>query len=206
MVDVRVPKWWKYTVLVVVAIAVCLLLARATQATSPSLKPIVSIRRNYYQITGSTATQLRQQMNQLGPVWSSGKRFDAITRWHVRWSYRYAVQNNRCQLTTSRVHVDITITMPQWTPPPQAATSLIKQWRRYSTALQTHEYGHRDHGLAAARDAAYALQVFPGYPNCQYLDLAINTRMMQIIEQYGEKDREYDQRTQHGATQGARFP
>jgi len=53
-------------------------------------RPAMNIRLNYYQIFGSTATELRSQMNQYGPPDpKTGRRFDAYTRWNVRWRYRH---------------------------------------------------------------------------------------------------------------------
>jgi predicted secreted Zn-dependent protease len=168
--------------------------------------PAITVTTNHYTITGSTASELRQQMNQLGPLWRTGKRFDAITRWHVRWSYRYAIRNNRCQITTNQVQADITITMPQWRSSSQVSGDLVKRWQRYITALQHHENGHRDHGIGAAREVVRALSKFPASPTCQQLGLAADAAMLRIIDRYSRKDVEYDRLTQHGATQGAKFP
>ncbi len=60
-------------------------------------KPNIKSQEIYYQISGTTAQELRQQMNQKGPG-----NYDGYTQWHVKWNYRYQQRNKyfprRCQL------------------------------------------------------------------------------------------------------------
>ncbi|MCS6814844.1 MAG: DUF922 domain-containing Zn-dependent protease [Cyanobacteria bacterium] len=197
---------WRYATIAIAVAIICWLASNLAQTVIASTNPVISITRNYYVIAGSTANQLRQQLNQRGPEWTPGQRFDATTRWYVRWSYRYAVRDNYCRLTSNQVRADITITMPKWQMPPRVSKDLVRRWQRYVTALQRHEDGHRDHGINAAREVAQALERFPSRSTCEQLEMSVNTAMMQIIENYSQKDVEYDRVTQHGATQGARFP
>jgi len=202
----RIPRWCNRVALTVLTIVLCLLAPTLASSAGQATNPAITTTHNYYTITGSTASQLRQQMNQLGPVQANGKRFDAITRWHVRWSYRYAIHNSRCQITTNQVRAEIAITLPQWRSPARVSGTLVQQWQRYITALQHHENGHRDHGIGAARDVVKALKTFPAYPTCPQLASSADAAMLRIIERYSRKDVEYDRLTNHGATQGARFP
>ncbi len=49
--------------------------------------PRISIKYDYYSIHGSIAAQLRSQMNQLGYLdKSTGRHYDAYTRWYVKWN------------------------------------------------------------------------------------------------------------------------
>lgn len=203
--DILLRKW-RYAIVTIAAAVICWLASNFAQTAIASTNPIISITRNYYVVAGSTANQLRQQLNQRGPEWTPGRRFDAITRWYVRWSYQYAIRNNYCQLISNQVRADITITMPRWQMPPHVSKDLVKRWQRYVIALQRHEDGHRDHGIRAAREVAQALQRFPSQTTCEQLEMFVDTTMMQIIEHYSQKDVEYDRVTHHGATQGARFP
>lgn len=74
------------------------------------------------------------------------------------------------------------------------------------TALQLHEDGHKDHGVAAAQEVLSTITNLPAYPSCPELETAANTAGKSVIERYNQKDIEYDRVTQHGATQGAIFP
>ena len=38
--------------------------------------------------------------------------------------------------------IDAIVTLPAWSPPPDADAALVEEWKRYITALATHEIGH----------------------------------------------------------------
>ncbi len=165
----------------------------------------VSIANTNYTISGETAEQLREQMNQLGPKDSNGS-FDAFTRWYIRLKYDYETANGSCALDNIRVNVEVTFTMPQWKRDTNFEVGLVERWDRYITALQLHEDGHRDHGIAAGKDVLQVLKQQPSYPSCEELAAAANEAVKQAIVVYNQKDIEYDRETRHGATQGATFP
>jgi predicted secreted Zn-dependent protease len=168
--------------------------------------PTISIKKVYYSINGSTATQLRQQMNQLGPIDSNENRhYDATTKWYVRWSYRYSNTNNRCKINSINVSTEVTYTLPKWNPP-QTSSALNQQWNRYIKALQVHESGHKDHGIAAGNEVFTTLKNLPSASSCPTLEATANNTARSIIKKYNQLDINYDAVTQHGLTQGARFP
>lgn len=169
--------------------------------------PAVTIKTVNYRITGTTAQQLRQQMNQLGPLdQHENRRFDARTNWHVYWNYRYAQAGDRCRITSASIRTDVVFTLPQWAKPQHPPQTLVNQWNRYLQALQRHENGHKDHGIAAGNEILNQLQTFSIPGRCDQITTAANTAARQIIAKYGQQDVAYDRATNHGATQGARFP
>jgi len=90
--------------------------------------PIISIKHNDYIIKGSTAAELRQQMNKLGTVEkSTGKHFDAYTGWNVSTNYRYKPSGNQCKIYTATVKVDVIFTMPRWNAPANRSSELKKR-------------------------------------------------------------------------------
>ncbi|OLP17694.1 hypothetical protein BST81_15355 [Leptolyngbya sp. 'hensonii'] len=166
-----------------------------------------TVKMTYYTITGSTAQELREQMNAVGPTDSNAnRRFDARTDWYVRWNYRYESRGGNCQITTAQVKTEVTILMPQWHPSSEVSQALVQRWQRYITALKAHEDGHKDHGLNAGREILSKLQGFSAYPTCPELESAANQAARSIIQRYNQKDITYDQTTGHGASQGATFP
>lgn len=167
----------------------------------------VSVRYNYYPIRGLSDTELRSQMAQQGPLDTvEGRRYDANTAWTVRWSYRYRSVGNQCAIASVKTKVDITFTLPQWQPAAGTARSLIAEWNQYLAALQTHEDGHKNHGVAAGQAVMQTLSRLPAAASCQSLGAAANKAAQQIVQRYNQKDIEYDRLTQHGFTQGAVFP
>jgi predicted secreted Zn-dependent protease len=168
--------------------------------------PNVSIKTNYYDIQGSTAKQLRSQLNQLGAVDpKTGKRFDARVNWQVSWQYRYRPVSNQCQITQATVNVQVIYTMPRWNPSANASIDLKNRWNRYITALRQHEDGHKNHGVKAGQEILKTLNNLTT-DSCQRIGDIANQKGDAIIKQYNLKDIEYDHLTQHGFTQGAVFP
>ena len=176
------------------------------QAATSTLQPSITVDYRYYAVGGSTPQAMRSQLNQVSPVVEDGQRFDGKTYWYVRWSYYYANKGNRCRITQAKSSVEVEFTLPQWQQPTNAPRSLVNQWQRYMSALQLHEDGHKDHGIAAAQEVLAAIKNLPDYPSCPELETAANAAGKSIIQRYNQKDIEYDRVTQHGATQGAIFP
>jgi predicted secreted Zn-dependent protease len=161
----------------------------------------LTINTTYYSIGGSTAQELRDEMNRRGPGNS-----DAYTRWYVSWTYPRVTGENGCDSGLVEVSVSVDFTLPQWTPPANADHELVKRWEQYMTALQIHENGHQDIAVAAGRDVLQALSALPAYPSCDELDHSMNASGQAILKRYRQQELLYDQTTDHGAIQGARFP
>ena len=201
----RSPNRLKQVLVAVVSCLVVILIHSLTPIQAQS-QPVVAVNTVYYPITGATAGQLRQQMNQLGPAsQTSGQRFDARTDWYVRWNYQYFSQGNRCKLTAIRVRADVSIILPQWKQPANAAKGLVNRWNQYIKALRLHEDGHKDHGIATSQAILQLLKQFPAKSSCSELGVAANEAAQGIITQYSQRDLDYDRKTRHGITQGAIF-
>jgi predicted secreted Zn-dependent protease len=175
--------------------------------TNLSANPMVSVQMIHYPISGATSQELREQMNLFGPLDERlDRRFDGYTRWYVRWNYQYAQSQEGCRIDKAKVKTEVTMTLPQWETAPTASPELNTEWNRYITALQTHENGHKQHGLNAGNEILQTLTNLSIQPSCNELDVAANTASDRIIQHYSQEDFAYDQATGHGATQGAIFP
>jgi len=198
-------RWW--FLLLAALTCFCLLLpSLPTQAAFPA--PVVNVKTNYYTVRGNSPQQLRQQLNQLGPISRTGRRFDGNTKWRIRWNYGYSNRPNQCQLTNAQITVNVTITMPRWQTQANAPIQLKQRWQRYIKALQLHENGHRDHGVAAARELTNSLRQLGQrrFSSCTAMSQQFKQTSDRIISYYSQRDRDYDRVTQHGRTQGAVFP
>ncbi|HEY9761132.1 MAG TPA: DUF922 domain-containing Zn-dependent protease [Trichocoleus sp.] len=180
-------------------------IAQIKQAKS-SNAPTVSTHYRYYPITGNSVAELRAQMTQQGPMdLIEGRRYDARTDWSVQWAYTHARTQGGCAIGSLTTSVDVTITYPQWTPTSRAPRSAIAEWQRYMTALQLHENGHKDNGIAAGQAVVRTLSQLPAYSSCQRLDAAASSAAQSAIRHYNQQDLNYDQTTYHGYSQGAVF-
>src|SRR6266403_5462384 len=52
-----------------------------------ALRASISAREQYYDIDGSSAGALRDQIHRLGPKDESGKSRDALTVWNLEWGF-----------------------------------------------------------------------------------------------------------------------
>src|SRR5688572_11179486 len=63
--------------------------ALALSLSSVAAEPLVKRNLVHYDV-GTTAQEIRAEMDRLGPIDQMTKRrFDATTRWNVKWTYRY---------------------------------------------------------------------------------------------------------------------
>jgi predicted secreted Zn-dependent protease len=172
-----------------------------------SSNPSVSVKTVYYQINGSTAKQLRTQMNQFGPlIKNENRRYDGMTNWFVRWSYRYSDTNGSCTINSVNVSTEVIFTLPKWNIPRNVSSSLIASWNKYLAALQVHENGHKNNGIAAGNEILRTLKTLPASSSCPLLEKTANSTSQSIIKRYNQEDIRYDRNTKHGLTQGTRFP
>jgi predicted secreted Zn-dependent protease len=168
--------------------------------------PEVSIDYVYYKIKGATANELRTQMDQLGPVDIFGHRHDMYTKWDAYWSYPYSQEEGGCTTGPIEVRTTITFTFPTWEPPPDTSAELVDQWNGYLKLGQLHEDGHKEIALEAGREILRALQAVTAHASCDLLEQEVDQKGQELLEQFRQKEVTYDQRTDHGATQGVRFP
>lgn len=191
--------------LLVISMGACISLSDRFQELEGS--PIlVSYQTRQYPIQGSTADELRQAMNRLGPLDDAGRPWDAVTHWYVSWSYPYHQEGSDCELGPLEVRVEIMQIMPDWDPPASVSEDLMARWNAYLAALEEHEARHQELGLEAAHEVWLALSSMEAYPTCQTLEEAADATAQSVLDRFRRMEDAYDQETSHGATQGAVFP
>ncbi|MBD2090494.1 DUF922 domain-containing protein [Microcoleus sp. FACHB-1515] len=165
----------------------------------------VSARQTFYTIEGETAPQLVAQIQNRGPLWSNGYRYEAMHTWKLNRSYSMVQQGDRCHLITVNIAVESEITLPHWEPPADASGQLVANWDHYTKALKQHENGHRDISIAAGEQVLQQLRRLPNSATCAQLRTAAKAIVDDILEQTSNQQRDYDASTQHGLTQGASY-
>src|SRR5216110_1163393 len=91
----------------------------------------ITAREQYYDIDGSSAGALRNQISRLGPKDESGTSHDALTVWSLEWTYGTAQRADGCALRDVKVTLNVSVTLPRWKPPPTATADLLKTWQAY---------------------------------------------------------------------------
>lgn len=159
----------------------------------------------YYQVYGYTYYEVGHQLYECGAK-TDGLSYAAYTSWHVNWAYNYNYTATSCRIKDVAVGVKIDYFYPKWEDPGNAEGGLAGRWQTYMSNLITHEEGHGQNGLNAAQDVLYALSTMPTYASCDELMSGANQTGQNIVADYSARDKQYDEATNHGETQGANFP
>ena len=180
--------------------------APAPAAAAPPALPRVSItgREQYYDIDGTSAGALREGIRRLGPKDASGTSLDAVTVWDLQWTYKavpVSAVDSSCALQDLKVTLNVTVTLPRWTPPASVSASLRESWRTYLQHVRVHEAGHR---AIAERNAADLYRALLGLraATCAQLDSQASRTGEDIVADGRSRNRAYDVETKHGQTQG----
>src|SRR6266699_306134 len=155
----------------------------------------------FYDIDGSSAGALRNQISRLGPKDESGKSQDALTVWSIEWVYGTAQRGHSCVLRDVKVTLNVSVTLPRWKPPAMATAQLLKTWQAYLKAVRLHEAGHRTIAERNAREVMAALTPLRG-ANCDKLSDEATRAAERIVADGRARNRAYDIQTNHGQTQG----
>jgi len=170
-------------------------------AATSALRASIVATEQYYDIDGSSAGALRDQINRLGPKDESGKSRDALTVWSIEWGYGAASRPDGCVLRDVKVTLTVTVTLPRWKPPASASAELLKSWQAYLKAVRVHEAGHRTIAERNAREVMAALTPLRGM-NCDLLSDEASRTAERIVADGRARNRAYDVETKHGQTQG----
>lgn len=154
---------------------------------------------NYYAVTGQDGRSLLNSMNVNGP-----KGFHGLASWKIRKEFATTPAKDGCRITAVRLTVTGEILMPRWEDRSTAPADLQQRWTRYYDALKTHEDGHIQNGKELGLLVKERLMGLGTLP-CERLPEIAEREYQRIYSNLRSRDKEYDVRTNHGATQGARF-
>lgn len=151
-----------------------------------------------YAVSGDTITQVRREMDRYRP-----QQHDALTTWHVTWRFEFRRKLGLCFIDTVNTKLDIVYILPELkTADPGVNRSFDAYWER----LKLHEDGHARIGRIIARRIHTGMAALGPYASCLQLEQVANGLGHRLVREGAEMDEAYDAKTDHGATQGARWP
>lgn len=159
-------------------------------------------KTNYYAMTGSSIRDIQLSLRQTRP-WKSPH--DGSTEWRIQWSAYMSKDGGQCHCSSFETTTMITVTLPKWVPPTNTLPAVREAWAKYLRALEQHEAGHADIALAATAEMHKRVKDIGTEPDCDALRTKVKTECDTILEAHRAREKEYDQQTRHGATQGARL-
>ncbi len=158
----------------------------------------------YYTVEQPPGQSLRQSLNQATPIRHDGEVFHGHTNWRVQWRFRWHEdQGGRCRLVQNKTALTADITLPDLA---RADEPTRRVFGTYLGALKTHELGHYQIARSVARKVDEAILGLPAMSSCALLERTANQLGRDLIAQGNLADRQYDQTTGHGRTQGAWLP
>lgn len=181
------------------ALVVALVLVPA-QAT-----PILKASVENYTVTGNTESEVRRSLDQ-SPLSPDGRRRIGYTQADIYWKYQFRESGGKCRVVSVAVTLTTTTTLPLWQAPPGASRTLRERWNAFLVALTAHEQGHSDIGLAAAKHIEDALWRAPTPKTCKGYDDALGKIANGLFDAATKEQEAYDERTDHGALEGVKFP
>lgn len=153
--------------------------------------------REHYVVRGNTEAAVRADIDSKRPG-----GWDAYTRWDVSWQFWYQNRDGMCSIARVETKLKIVYMMPQLFT---EDANLRSSFARYLEKLQTHEDGHAENGrYAAVRIQAALPSMTAG--TCDELGRVANAAAMEFVVKANKMDKYYDAHTEHGGTQGARWP
>jgi predicted secreted Zn-dependent protease len=161
----------------------------------------LTIRTNYYYATGASPRQIRESMAKARPA---RLLHDAQTDWHIDWKFTSVGGSANCAIETLTLRTAITITLPRWVAPTNAPPELTAKWKDYMAALEKHEIRHRMMAEQAANRMRAELPRLHG--PCGTFQNTVNASANQILADCKRREADYDLKTEHGLSEGARFP
>lgn len=160
----------------------------------------------YYSISGNSESQLRDEMNKNRLTCEDAVTFDACTDWYIKWSYPRKIVDGKCYTGSVTISVDVKFTYPQWNVNNEVSSDLKDKWAKFVDALKLHENRHKEHAVNGGKQIREILNSLQGYSTCQELDNVVNQKGQDMLSKIRENDRAYDSQTNHGETEGAKFP
>jgi len=176
---------------------------RTAHSTIP---PVVTEKYKYYEVCGGCEKELQGELTQKCIRWIDGKKYDSVTNWKLKWDYGHSDASGTCAVDSFTVTVDITFQVPKWVPTDEAPQPLVEKWNSYLEKLMIHEKGHRDRAVEAANELTRAVAALPPARTCSELDREVQILGLAQKNKLLQDQKDYDDATKHGASQGAVFP
>ena len=151
----------------------------------------------FYKVRGDTPEQVRQQMNELGPIDFSGYVSDAAVYWRIKW-YWPGYGTPTGDVSKATVTMRVMAVLPQWDIPHSVPQTVVNKWNHFLAGLAAHESQHVAL-VAAGRDEIETAIRTANSTNAE-------TIATQIIQKVNRQDRDLDSRSKHGANYGLKFP
>lgn len=182
------------------------LLAGLLDAPLAAAQVVLHETRSEYVLDAADAPALRAQLaGRLAERAADGGVIShGLTRAELETRYELEpFEPAGCRLARIEVTLSIDTLLPVWRPARRPQADLAPRVARMLTGLATHEAGHRDNALEAARAVDEALRGLAPSADCRALRRAAQRLVSRALLRLRVREWTYDQATGGGSRQGA---
>jgi predicted secreted Zn-dependent protease len=139
------------------------------------------VQLTYYDVQGSDHASLLNALNSRGAGHAQSSS---------KLSYQYLPRREagRCKVGSITTRLELAMTLPRWSPPPEAAQDLVERWARYVNALMSFENARLEQARELERALRPALLGVPSAANCEALDKAVTARYEVLRQEVKPRD------------------
>ncbi len=161
-----------------------------------------------YSVTGRTTADLTRSLNAhaLPDPHEANSRYYARTEWYLSGQWSVVPTRRGCEVDHGLVSIAMTVTVPLLSPRVGVGSDVLDRWDRFLGNTVTHEKGHVELDLAGARDYQQQMGNWPPASSCAVLGQQMKDLFSLSFATVDQQNLDYDQKTKHGAQQGAVFP
>jgi predicted secreted Zn-dependent protease len=188
---------------VAIAGALCALTVAAHADTQDAKNPPpcpVAVTYDHYSVSGTTREELKKALLSHGPSDPFGKRRYATATWHVRWKWELT-QQGLVDVSTLELSCSAVIKMPKLVPVHGMPKELLDRWQLFMERLLKHEMNHVRHAEERAGHVVLALRAANARRG-MLTPTQADAVAQKALQEIRELDRQYDERTDHGKTEG----
>ena len=173
-------------------------------STGPAVPGVrIAIDTTFYEATGTTPREWLVSARRNAAAAGVRVPYLANTNWTTRWAYPSSRATSiGCEAQYPMVTLDIRFVMPRLVSDSAVSTEDRFEWLRFTHSLWAHEEGHALRGVRAAAEMRDSLQHMHT-ESCAALSPSIAEAVRKVLAKYTLLQASYDERTQHGARQGA---
>ncbi|WP_429380290.1 DUF922 domain-containing protein [Pseudomonas laurylsulfatiphila] len=172
-------------------------------ASAEPAKPNVTFQISYYPVSGHSIAEIRNSIGQNTPSKEGDVFYAGVTIWDLNSSFDMVGSPSGCTLTNSQVYLNTTIHLPQLADQSLVSDGVRSEWTRFSNALKTHEMMHAKNAYRAASTLLSKINNLSTSVQCDRARIIIQEGTDALIKRITEFDRDLDNETEHGRTQGA---
>jgi len=168
--------------------------------------PIIDVRRNYYDVQGMSAMEIRRDLYARSPVFAHGDIRDAQTDWIVAWEIDWSESETGCRVDGVSTTVEISYLLPRLQNWQSLPAELRAEWDDYMDALLRHELRHHHFAVDAARKIESVLSDLREHDTCDAAAEEAERIAGNVIQTARRRERQYDDTTRYGVAEGAELP